>query len=194
MLAQEAARILSEEGRRNYLGAKRKAAERLGLSARHLPTNREVEEALAEHQRLFEGPRQAERLERLRRTALTVMEKLAGLEVRVAGAATGAIATAHALVEVHVFIDAAELLAFRLTDLGIPYRESERRIRWRDGRTRSVPSFCFNVAGQEVEALAFAPEDVREAPADPVDGRPMRRLRRRALQELLETESDPSTA
>lgn len=194
LLAQEAARILSEEGRRDYLGAKRKAAERLGLAPKHLPTNREVEEALAAHQRLFEGAHQEIRLLRLRRTALAAMARLDGLEVRAAGPVAGDVATAHAVVELHVFADAPEQFAFRLTDLGLPYREGERRIRWCDGRSRAVPAFAFELAGQAVEALVFTLTELREAPADPADGRPMRRLARRALEKLLETESDPSAA
>lgn len=185
LLAREAARIIAEEGRRDYLTAKRKAAERLGLALRHLPTNREVEAALIEHQQLFEAPEQGPRLDRLRRAALAAMDALAGFEVRVAGAATADVATAHAVTEIHVFADPPEALAFRLTDRGIAYREGERRLRWRDGRTRNVPAFAFVLADQEIEALALSPADLREAPADPVSGRPMRRLGRRALEELL---------
>lgn len=194
LLAQEAARIIAEEGRRDYLGAKRKAAERLGLAPKHLPTNREIEDALAQHQRLFEGPQQGERLERLRRTALTAMTRLEGLEIRAAGAVAGDVATAHAVVELHVFTDPAERFAFRLTDLGLPYREGERRIRWRDGRTRSVPAFGFDLDGQAVEALVFTLTELREPPADPVDGRPMRRLGRRVLEELLAAGADSDSA
>lgn len=194
LLAQEAARILSEEGRRDYLGAKRKAAERLGLAPKYLPTNREVEAALITHQRLFEGAQQGERLVRLRRTALAAMTHLEGVESRAAGAAAGDVATAHAVVELHVFADAPEQIAFRLADLGVRYREGERRIRWCDGRSRSVPAFGFELDGQPVEALVFTLTELREAPADPADGRPMRRLGRRALEELLAVESDPNAA
>lgn len=185
LLAREAARILAEEGRRDYLTAKRKAAERLGLPARHLPTNREVAEALLLHQRLFEAPQQPARLERLRRTALAAIDAFDGIEARAAGAVTGEVATAHAVVEIHVFADAPEALAFRLCDLGLRYREGDRRLRWSDGRTRSVPVFGFVLGGVDVEALAFGPADLREAPVDPVDGRPMRRLGRRALEAML---------
>lgn len=185
LLAQEAARILSEEGRRDHLAAKRKAAVRLGLGAKHLPTNREIEAALAERQRLFDAPAQAARLERLRRGALAVMDTLADFETRAAGAAASGIATAHAIIELHVFVDPPEALAFRLNDLGLRYRESERRLRWRDGRTRLVPMFQFALEEGEIEALVFTPLELREPPADPVDGRPLRRLSRSALEQRL---------
>ena len=55
-LAQEAARIMSEHGIRDFLTAKRKAAERFGVTdSAVLPKNIEIEDALAEYQRLFGG-------------------------------------------------------------------------------------------------------------------------------------------
>jgi hypothetical protein len=184
-VAREAARILSEEGPRDHLAAKRKAASRLGLAARHLPTNREVEAALAEHQRLFEAAAQAPRLARLRRSALAIMDVLSEFEIRAAGAAAGETATAHAALELHVFVDPPEIFAFRVADLGLDYRESERRLRWGDGRIRAIPVFILSLNGQAVELLIFGVNGLREAPTDPATGRPMRRLARRALEDLL---------
>jgi len=63
-LAQEAARIMAEHGVQDFLLAKRKAAERLGVTdvSAVLPKNREIEVALAEYQRLFGGESHAETL------------------------------------------------------------------------------------------------------------------------------------
>ena len=53
-LAQEAARVMAEHGIRDFLAAKRKAAERLGVVDNSvLPKNTEIEAALAQYQRLF---------------------------------------------------------------------------------------------------------------------------------------------
>ena len=55
-LAQEAARVMAEHGIRDFLFAKRKAAERFGVTDNAvLPKNTEIEDALAEYQRLFGG-------------------------------------------------------------------------------------------------------------------------------------------
>src|SRR3970040_2866930 len=55
-IATDAARIMAEEGVRDFQSAKRKAAARLGLpETRHLPGNDEVDSALQEHLRLFYG-------------------------------------------------------------------------------------------------------------------------------------------
>jgi hypothetical protein len=55
-VAEEAARIMREQGVRDFLLAKRKAADRLGVTDRHaLPANQEIADALAAQQRLFGG-------------------------------------------------------------------------------------------------------------------------------------------
>ena len=63
-VADEAARILAEEGQTDFRAAKAKAAERLGLGRNvPLPSNVEVAAALAERQRGGRGQHQAERSE-----------------------------------------------------------------------------------------------------------------------------------
>ena len=63
-LAQEAARIMAEHGIEDYLFAKRKAAERLGVvEAAVLPKNVEIEQALVEYQRLFDADEHPRSLE-----------------------------------------------------------------------------------------------------------------------------------
>ena len=53
-LAQEAARIMAEHGIRDFFVAKKKAAERLGVSdgSAVLPKNIEIETALVEYQQI----------------------------------------------------------------------------------------------------------------------------------------------
>lgn len=189
LLAQEAARILSEEGRRDFLSAKHKAAAHLGLALKHLPTNREIEAALIAHQRLFEAPAQNHRMHRLRTTALAAMTRLEGMETRVTGAVLGEVATAHSIVELHVFVEPPEKLVFALADQGLAYHESMRRHTWRNGRIRTLPVFEFSLGSQDVEVTAFNLDDIREAPIDPVEGLPMRRLGRAALETLIDETS-----
>ena len=55
-VAHEAARLMREHGIKDYLLAKRKAADRLGVTDRtSLPGNDEIIDALTEQQRLFGG-------------------------------------------------------------------------------------------------------------------------------------------
>ena len=70
-VAQEAARLMSEHGIRDYHQAKLKAAERMGVDDEQaLPRNREIEQALRERQRIFHGHEQPQALRRRREAAL----------------------------------------------------------------------------------------------------------------------------
>ena len=78
-IASAAARLIAEDGARDYSLAKRKAARQLGMgNLRVLPDNDEIEEALRVHQSLYQGDEQPERLRYLREEALKAMQLLAG--------------------------------------------------------------------------------------------------------------------
>jgi len=101
---------MAEHGIRDFLIAKRKAAERMGVSdvAAVLPRNVEIEEALAEYQRLFGGESHVESLHSQRRAALNAMLYLREFEPRLVGAVLSGTATEHSDVQLHLFADRAE--------------------------------------------------------------------------------------
>ena len=74
LLAQEAARIIVEQGIEDYRLAKTKAAERLGLRERgSLPGNAEIEAAVGQHLQLFGRESHFNLLQAMRRAALAAM-------------------------------------------------------------------------------------------------------------------------
>ena len=85
-LAQEAARIMAEHGIRDFLVAKRKAAEDFGVSdgTAVLPCS-EIEEALVAYQRLFGGASHLQALHAQRSAALAAMRYLHEFEPRLVG-------------------------------------------------------------------------------------------------------------
>lgn len=185
-LAVEAARIMAEHGINDFLVAKRKAAERLGVTEdTALPRNTEIEAALAEYQRLFAADSHAARLQKLRHTALRAMQELADFTPRLVGPVLSGTATAHAGVQLHLFADHPEVVSLRLMDRGIDYEVTERRMRLDAERTRPVPGLRFEMDEHKIEASVFPPEGIRQAPLSPVDGRPMRRADALELQSLL---------
>ena len=113
LLAQEAARVIGEEGVRDYQLAKRKAASRLGVRDLHgnLPTNGEIEAALVERQRIFGGAAHDGNLRRLRGAALDAMRWFAPFEPRLVGPVLVGTATPHTDVQLHVFCDSTERIA-----------------------------------------------------------------------------------
>jgi hypothetical protein len=104
VLAQEAARIIVEQGIEDYRVAKLKAAERLGMSARgSLPGNTEIEKAVSEHLQLFGRETHLDLLRVLRRAALSAMELLAPFTPRLVGPVLHGTASANSPVNLHVF-------------------------------------------------------------------------------------------
>ena len=70
-VAAEAARIIATEGQHNYHAAKKKAADRIGVSERlALPSNIEVKEALRDYQSLYGGAAHTRNQRRLRQVAV----------------------------------------------------------------------------------------------------------------------------
>src|SRR5688572_25916883 len=95
-LAHEAARLMAESGIRDYHQAKLKAAERLGIhDDASLPRNREIEDALREYQRLFQGDVQAG-LQQRREAALRAMEFFSAFDPRLVGPVLDGTADRHA--------------------------------------------------------------------------------------------------
>lgn len=175
-LSQEAARIMAEEGVRDYHAAKCKAAIRLNQpDARHLPSNREVEAALRRHLELFHGARLTERLRDLRGLALEAMRFLAAHTPLLAGPVLSGTATAYSPIQIHVCAENPEDIALLLQAHRIPYDQSDKRLRFGGERYRQVPTYAFRVEDATVELSVFSPEQRREAPLSPVDGRPMPR-------------------
>ena len=187
-LAQEAARIMAEHGIRDFLVAKRKAAERFGVAdgAALLPKNSEIESALAEYQRLFGGASHLEALEAQRRAALSAMRYLSEFEPRLVGAVLSGTATEHSEVQLHLFADRVESVTLKLLDEGVPREITERRLRFNPERVRAYPGVRFQIDAQPIEATVFPPDGIRQAPVSPVDGRPMRRASTFEVEALLE--------
>jgi hypothetical protein len=181
-----------ETASRNFLQAKRKAAEQLGVSdTRNLPSNREVEDALAAYQRLFRGARQAEELRRLRETAVQAMRLLSGFAPRLVGPVLEGTADAHSEVNLHLFSDSIEEVGHFLRERGIPAVLGDRRLRVAQESYVSQPEFRFVAGGVPIALTVFSSLAGRHAPLSPVDGRPMRRAPLAELERLLAGEHRP---
>ena len=185
-LAQEAARIMSEHGVRDFLFAKRKAAERFGVvDGAALPKNTEIEAALVEYQRLFQADTHVESLYAQRMVALEAMRLLDAFQPRLVGPVLLGTATEHDEVQLHVFSERAENVTFALLDRGVEYEVAERRIKINNDRVLAQPAVRFEMDAQPVEAIVFAVDGIRQAPVSPVDGKPLRRAARAEVEALL---------
>jgi hypothetical protein len=192
-LAQDAARIMSEHGIRDFLTAKRKAAERFGITDGDvLPKNTEIEAALAEYHRLFGGARHDETLAAQRNAALSAMHLLAEFDPRLVGPVLAGTATEHNDIQLHLFAERAESITIRLMDLGIDHDVVERRVRYGSDRVVAYPGVHFEFDDHVVDATVFPVDGIRQAPVSPVDGKPMRRIDADELEVLLDSDGAPT--
>ncbi|MEE4218031.1 MAG: hypothetical protein V2I48_10510 [Xanthomonadales bacterium] len=185
-VAAEAARIIATEGQHNYHSAKKKAAERIGVSDRlALPSNIEVKDALRTYQELYGGAAHQENIERLRQTAIKAMQLLDAFNPRLVGAVLDGTANAHSRVALHVFAESVESVILFFLERDVPFKQEQRQIRWHNGEHRIVPLVLSELDGQVVELAIFNEVDLRQAPPSPIDGKPQRRAALHEVEYLL---------
>jgi hypothetical protein len=188
-LAQESARLMIEHGIVDFGLAKRKAAERLAVTAfGALPSNSQIEACLAERQRIFEPDGHADRLEHMRRLAVDLMQQLAGFEPRLVGPVLSGTATSSSRIELHLFAASAEAVAFTLERHGHRPNSIQQRFRYGGGRQLQIPAYRFQADGTAVVTPVFPENGIREAPLSSVNQRPMVRASRREIEALLAPE------
>lgn len=172
-LAYEAARILVEQGLTDFESARRKAAERMGISdRRQWPSNEVLKEAVLAQRRLFMGPEHGEERRLLKREAVQAMRMLSEFEPRLIGLALHGVTDRQHGVELFLFADRPEDVLFKLADQGIPWRESERTLRYAGGQRTAHPAFGFLAGGIPFELIVLPSRARRQPPLDPVTDRP----------------------
>lgn len=185
-IVAEAARIMGEEGVRDYQLAKRKAIQRLNLPwDKNLPGNDEIEAALTDYLRLFHGTRLAADLHRLRRLALDAMQFLEHFDPRLVGAVLSGTVVPDTPIQLHITAESPETVGLWLQEHAIPFEQGECHTRFGGERQENVPQFRFTADGVTVELSVFTREAARAAPLSPVDGKPMKRANRRDVELLL---------
>lgn len=186
LVAQETARIIVTQGIRDYHVAKRKAADRLGLSDRgSLPGNGEIEQAIEDYHLIFGGSEHPALLRRLRTAALGAMEMLATFSPRLVGPVLSGTADENSAVNLHVFSDSTEAVGIHLQSAGLACRSYERRLKSRKDQVDVYAGYEFTCRNVVVQATVFPYDGLRQAPLSPVDAKPMQRADARAVQDLL---------
>jgi hypothetical protein len=184
-VAHEAARLMAEHGINDFYFAKTKAAASLGVVDKGaLPNNREIEAALHEASRLFNGDQYDQRLARMRNCAIGIMQALPQFSPRAVGAVvSGAIGAASPL-ELHMFSEPAEMVAMALLEAAPDMLATQSKLRFDHDRVEVFAAYQFEVDEVIVDVTVFPLDGQRQAPLSPVTGRPMRRLNARALSAL----------
>jgi hypothetical protein len=121
-IAQAAARLIIEHGLTDWALAKRKAARQLMLpETAPLPSNDEIEVALADHHALFGGDAHLAALRRQRTEALGWMRRLAQWEPMLVGGVAAGWASEHSDVRLELVADDPKAVEIALAGAGIAY-------------------------------------------------------------------------
>ncbi|ADE10348.1 hypothetical protein [Sideroxydans lithotrophicus] len=143
-LAQQAAKLMAEDGITDHAFAKRKAARQLGASdTQHLPSNQEVDDALHSYRTLFQPESHPDILYQLRTEALDTMRLLASFHPYLTGSVLSGTAGAHSDINLMLFSDDEKAVLLFLLKHNIEFEDGEWIARI-GGHEKSVPSYTLS--------------------------------------------------
>jgi hypothetical protein len=194
-LAYESARIIAEQGIPDLERARRKAAERIGVSDKRCwPDNSEIEQALQQQNRLFHAERQHRTLAELRSGALAAMRAFSLFDPRLVGQTVTGTATREQGVQLHLFADDPAEIVLTLLDRGIPWQERDTQFRYAGGPPQVHPVLAFVAGDIPIELVVLPHRAKRNPPLSPVTERPERGLSTREVEELINTAGEDGAA
>ena len=172
MIAQQAARMMAEDGVHDYGYAKKKAGRQLGVSENSvLPTNAEIEEEIRLYHQLYNSDEQPVELAKLRQAALATMQLFAQFNPHLTGSVLDGTAGKFAQTDIHLFADSAKEVEIFLLNQQIPYESSDKSYRLSDKPSKdkkekvrkSVPVFTLETEYGFIKLSVFDVDDLRVA-------------------------------
>lgn len=196
MIAQEAARLMYEEGIAEYRDAKRKAAKRFGPEAAlslgsHLPSNAEIHREVQRLVAIHEGEAVPERLMRLRILALRFLELFATFRPFLVGSVLAGAVTERSDIDLHLFADQPEEVEEFLRGRQIPFDSEVVTVR-RGSEFRDYPHIYLEADGVVVECTVYPRGERRTPPKSSITGRAMERADGKKLARLIAEASEPA--
>lgn len=193
LIAQQAARMMAEEGISDYAYAKRKASRQLGASDINcMPTNAEIEEEIRLFHEIYNSEDQPLYLRQLRADALFVMQLLARFDPHLTGAVWDGTAGKYAETHIHLFADSLKDVEMFLLNQQIPYETDEKSYRVsassadkKGGERKKVPMFTLDGPHGAIKLSVFETDDMRIPTKSPGNGSNASRANIHELQALI---------
>ncbi len=194
MIAQQAARMMAEDGINDFAYAKKKAGRQLGISESSvLPSNAEIEEEIRLYHNIYNADEQPQELEKLRQAALITMQLFAKFNPHLTGGVLDGTAGKFSQTNIHLFADSAKDVEMFLLNQQIPFESSEKSFRISDKPSKdkkekvrkTVPVFTLETELGLQKLSVFDVDDMRVAVKRTVDGSNAERADINDLQALL---------
>lgn len=179
LIAQQAARMMAEDGISDFAYAKKKAGRQVGaIDSNVLPSNAEIEEELKLYNSLYLSDEQPENLRDLRKNALFTMQMLERFNPHLTGSVLDGTAGLGSETHIHLFADSLKDLEMFLLNQDIPFETNEKSYRvMNDGkrdkkgeRRKTVPVFTLETNTGLIQLSVFEPDDIRVATKRAADG------------------------
>ena len=195
LVAQQAARMMAEDGVSDYGYAKKKAGRQLGVvDANCLPSNAEIEEEIRLFHDIYNSDDQPEALRLLRQDALATMQIFARFNPHLTGSVLDGTAGQYAETHIHLFADSAKEVEIFLLNQQIPYDSNAKSYRVRDRKAggknserMTVPMFTLEGPNGFIKLSVFEFDDIRFSTKSVVNGGNAERLDTEGLKALLVT-------
>jgi hypothetical protein len=175
-IAAIAARLIAQDGA-DYDTAKRKAARQVLGNARiqsgHLPDDAQVEEEVRQYQAIFLGGRQHQRVERLRKVALEVMDALARFHPYLTGNVLSGTAGDYDDIHLQLFAESAKEIEIYLLNQNVNFEITESP-HFKGGNHDPVETLSFLWRNEGVHVQLYEMNDLRGALKPRADGRLLR--------------------
>jgi hypothetical protein len=158
-LAQQAAKLMAEDGIVDHAFAKRKAARQLGASdTQHLPSNQEVDEALHSYRLLYQQDSHPGILYQLRKEALDAMRMFESFHPYLTGSVLNGTAGEQSDINLMLFSDDEKAVLLFLLKHNIEFEDGEWITRI-GGHEESVPSYTITSESGTLIHIVVLPEN-----------------------------------
>ena len=194
MIAQQAARMMAEDGVHDYAYAKKKAGRQLGISENSvLPSNAEIEEEIRLYHEIYNADEQPLELAKLRKAALMTMQIFERFNPRLTGSVLDGTAGKFAQTDIHLFADSAKEVEIFLLSQQIPFESSEKSYRISDKPSKdkkekvrkTVPIFTLETELGLQKLSVFEFDDLRISTKKTSDGSNAERVDIEELKQLI---------
>lgn len=194
MIAQQAARMMAEDGVHDFAYAKKKAGRQLGVSENNmLPTNAEIEEEIRLYHEIYNADEQPLMLAQLRKAALITMQLFERFNPHLTGSVLDGTAGKFSQTDIHLFADSVKDVEMFLLNQQIPFESSEKSYRISDKPSKdkkekvrkTVPVFTLETEFGLVKLSVFDVDDLRIATKNTTNGSNAERINIAELKQLV---------
>ena len=186
MIAQEAAKIIAEKGIQQFGQAKFKAAENLNaMDNGCLPSNSDIEKKLIEYYQLFQTDVHLDHIKSLRKIALDIMHIFDNYQIYLVGPVANGTANVASAINFHIASEDESEIIQTLTKNDLTHKPYDRKIKFNEKTIKLVNGIKTIYKNTDIELTIFNHKEIRHAPLSRIDNKPMKRIKIKLLQEMI---------